>query len=58
MAKRIVNIISICLDVGFLVAGYIYMTLPLILTGFFILFTLRKGKFYHPFRSEISYGGN
>jgi Zn-dependent protease len=55
MAKKIVNIISICLALGFLVAGYIYMTLPSILTGFFILFTLRKGKYYHPFKSEMSY---
>ncbi len=55
MAKRIVNRISICLAICFFVSGIIYMKYPLLLIGFFILFTVGKGKYYHPFKSDIAY---
>jgi Zn-dependent protease len=55
MAKRIVNRISICLAICFFVSGIIYMKYPLLLIGFFILFTVGKGKYYHPFKSDMAY---
>jgi Zn-dependent protease len=55
MAKRIVNRISLCVAFGFFITSIIYMMYPLILIGIFILFTVRKGKYYHPFKSDIAY---
>jgi Zn-dependent protease len=55
MAKRIVNRISICLAVFFFVSGIVYMKYPLLLIGFFILFTVGKGKYYHNFKNDVAY---
>jgi Zn-dependent protease len=54
-AKRIVNLISICLAFVFFVCGIIYLRYPLLLIGFFIIFTVGKGKYYHPFKSDVAY---
>jgi Zn-dependent protease len=47
-AKRLVSTTSIWIAFGFFAAGIFYMNYPLLMVGFFILITVRMGKYYHP----------
>jgi Zn-dependent protease len=47
-AKQIVNLASILIAFGFILTGIVIKKFPLLMVGFFIFFTIRKGRFYHP----------
>jgi Zn-dependent protease len=49
-AKRVMNIISIVIAIGFVLAGIIVMKFALLMIGLFILVTERKGEYYHSLR--------
>jgi Zn-dependent protease len=49
-AKRIMNLISIVIAFGFILAGIVNMKYALLMIGLFILVTERKGEYYHSIR--------
>ncbi len=47
-ARQIVNLSSILIALGFILTAIVTKKFPLLMVGFFIFFTIRKGRFYHP----------
>jgi Zn-dependent protease len=47
-ATQIVNLASILIALGFILNAIVIKKFSLLLVGFFIFFTIRKGRYYHP----------
>jgi Zn-dependent protease len=50
---RIVNMISIITALVFIITGIINMKISVLLIGFFIIFTIPLGKYYHPIKKKV-----
>jgi len=57
-SRKIANLTSILMAFGFFAGGIIYRKYPLLLIGIFILFTVNKGKYFHPLKREVTHTFN